>query len=133
MAGVLLDARSSLSATKIGVAGWPSSFLGDASDKKPVRMARMETKDRLRRELKEGADRGAGLVELLDYLETSGSRLGRWDRLSNDERDELSLYCWSLKTSNKRSLIWDRASAMWGSFKNTSASGRRRPDRRSKV
>lgn len=93
----------------------------------------METKDRLRRELKESADRGAGLVELLDYLETSGSRLGRWDRLSNDERDELSLYCWSLKTSNRRSLIWDRASAMWGSFKTTSASGRRRPDRRSKV
>jgi hypothetical protein len=96
-------------------------------------MAREETKERLRRELKEGAGRGAGLVELLDHLESSGSRLGRWDRLSTEERDELSLYCWSLKTSEPSTMIWDRASAMWGSFKSTASPGRRRPDRRSEV
>ena len=93
-------------------------------------MASRETKDKLRRELKEGAERGAGLVELLDHLEMSGSRLGRWNRLSSDERDELSLYCWSLKTNEPSSLIVDRASAMWGRFAATSGSGRRRSERR---
>jgi hypothetical protein len=95
-----------------------------------MRMASLETKERLRRELKEGAERGAGLVELLDHLEASSSRLGRWDRLSNEERDELSLYCWSLKTSKQPGMIWDRASAMWGSFKATTSHSRRRSDRR---
>jgi hypothetical protein len=98
-----------------------------------MRMASAKTKDRLRRELKEGADQGAGLVELLDHLEASGSRLGRWDRLSTEERDELSLYCWSLKTSEPSSMISDRASTIWGSLGTGPAARRRRGVRRSEV
>jgi hypothetical protein len=89
-------------------------------------MASVETKERLRQELTEGAQSGAGLLELLDHLEASGSRLGRWDRLSTEERDELSLYCWSLKTNGPSSMIWNRANAMWGRFRTTSSSTRRR-------
>lgn len=98
-----------------------------------MRMASRQTKERLRRELKEGSEHGAGLVELLDHLEASGSRLGRWDRLSQDERDELSLYCWSLKISAPSILIWDRANAMWGRFRTTGSATRRRSERRTEV
>ena len=96
-------------------------------------MASRETKERLRSELKESSECGAGLVELLDHLEVSGSRLGRWDRLSKDERDELSLYCWSLKTREPSSLISNRATAMWGRFRTTGSTSRRRSERRSEV
>jgi hypothetical protein len=96
-------------------------------------MASRETKERLKRELRESSERGAGLVELLDHLEASGSRLGRWDRLSRDERDELSLYCWSLKTSAPSTLISDRSNALWGRFRTTKPASRRRPERRSQV
>jgi hypothetical protein len=95
-----------------------------------MQMARQETKERLRRELKEGAEHGAGLVELLDHLEASSNRLGRWDRLSRDERDELSLYCWSLKTSEPASLIPDRSNALWGQFRAARSASRRHAERR---
>jgi hypothetical protein len=93
-------------------------------------MASADTRDRLRRELKEGAERGAGLVELLDHLHASSARLSRWDRLSEEERDELSLYCWSLKTSEPSSMILDRADTIWGSLGTGPAARRRRGDRR---
>lgn len=92
-------------------------------------MASAKTKERLRRELKEGADRGAGLVELLDHLHTSGGRFGRWDKLSNEERDELSLFCWSLKTSGPSTMIFDRASTIWGSLGSSPSARRRRSER----
>jgi hypothetical protein len=94
-------------------------------------MASVKTKERLRRELKDGADRGAGLVELLDHLHASGARLGRWDKLSNEERDDLSLYCWSLKASEPSTMISDRAGTIWGSLGNGPSARRRRAERRS--
>jgi hypothetical protein len=94
-------------------------------------MASADTKERLRRELKESSEHGAGLVELLDHLHSSGARLGRWDRLSDEERDELSLYCWSLKTREPSSMISDRAGTIWGSLGTGPAARRRRGDRRS--
>jgi hypothetical protein len=94
-------------------------------------MASEQTKQRLRRELQRGADGGAGLVELLDHLEATNGRLGRWEKLSKEERDDLSLYCWSLKTSKPNTFISNRAETMWGSFKSTATSGRRRFSRRS--
>ena len=95
-------------------------------------MASDQTKQRLRRELQRGADRGAGLIELLDHVEASNARLGRWEKLSREERDELSLYCWALQTSRPSSLVSARAETMWGSLKATpNARGRRRFARRS--
>jgi hypothetical protein len=90
-----------------------------------------ETKARLRRELKRGADGGAGLVELLDHLQASNSRLGRWERLSEEERDELSLFCWSLSTTDQPRPIADRASTIWGSL-GASGPGKKRFRRRAR-
>jgi hypothetical protein len=96
-------------------------------------MASDQTKQRLRRELQRGADRGAGLIELIDHVEASNARLGRWEKLSKDERDELSLFCWSLKTSRPSELVSTRAETMWGSFKVAATPSKRRFSRRSRV
>jgi hypothetical protein len=68
-------------------------------------------------------------VELLDHLQASNNRLGRWEKLSEEERDELSLYCWSLQTSEPPALIADRANAIWGNL-GPGAPGRQRFRRR---
>jgi len=48
----------------------------------------------LQRELEAEADRGVGLAELLDYLHASNYRFARRNRLSDEQLDELSLWCW---------------------------------------
>jgi hypothetical protein len=60
-------------------------------------MATEKLKAALQHELAAHADRGAGLAELLDHLHGGNSRLARRNRLSEDQLDELSLYCWSLQ------------------------------------
>jgi len=91
-------------------------------------MASEKTKAALRDELKGHADNGAGLVELLDHLEASNRRLRRWHRLSTQEVEDLSLYCWSLKSNGSKRPLWSRSGAFWDGFKGTASSGR--PGRR---
>ena len=49
----------------------------------------------MRDKLKARADEDATLPELFDYLETQNRGLGR-RRLSDEQHDELSIYCWAL-------------------------------------
>jgi hypothetical protein len=89
-------------------------------------MASEETKAALREELKLSSDQGAGLVELLDQVQTSNRRLGRRSRLSREQVDELSLYCWTLQSSQPNRLVWDRSSDLWGSMRTNAPTRRRR-------
>jgi hypothetical protein len=57
-------------------------------------MASEKLKAVLQRELEAQADRGVGLAELLDYLHASNRRFARRNRLSDEQLDELSLWCW---------------------------------------
>jgi hypothetical protein len=86
----------------------------------------------LRRELQARSEGGAGLAELLSYLKRSNKRLGR--RLSDAQRDELSLYCWRLQSENPTGLLWGRARELWGGSRTSlprgEAGASRRPRRR---
>jgi len=77
-------------------------------------MATPEKRARLRDELEDFSGRGAGLVELLEHLHASNRGLGRRDRLSDDELDELSLYCWTLQRKQANGVLWGRARELWG-------------------
>jgi hypothetical protein len=57
-------------------------------------MASEKLKAVLQRELETHADRGMGLAELLDYLHASNRRFARRNKLSDEQLDELSLWCW---------------------------------------
>jgi hypothetical protein len=57
-------------------------------------MASEKLKAVLQRELETQADRGMGLAELLDYLHVSNRRFARRNKLSDEQLDELSLWCW---------------------------------------
>ena len=66
-------------------------------------MAREETTVALRRGARGVAgDAGAGILELLEHLQTGNRRLARRDRLSREQLEELSLYCWTLKSTAPR-------------------------------
>jgi hypothetical protein len=53
-------------------------------------------------------------VELLACLHEVNRRLGRSRRLSQDQLDELSLYCWTLQQSKPVGMLWGRARELWG-------------------
>jgi hypothetical protein len=72
-------------------------------------MASDKMKAALRRELELQADRGVGLAELLDHLHTSNHRFARRNRLSDEELDELSLYCWVRHRCGPGTLAADEA------------------------
>jgi hypothetical protein len=84
----------------------------------------------LKRELKDLSDQGAGIAELLDVLQRRRRRFGR-RRLTKNQLDELSRYCWSLQQAKPNGMLWGRAREMWGdaaSVRRTrlwSGSGRR--------
>ncbi len=67
----------------------------------------------LRRDLQARSEGGAGLAELLSYLKGKNRRLGP-RRLSDEQFDELSLYCWALQAGNPKGLLWGRARELWG-------------------
>jgi hypothetical protein len=68
----------------------------------------------LRRDLQARSEGGAGLAELLSYLKRRSRRLGPGRRLSDEQLDELSLYCWALQAGNPKGLLWGRARELWG-------------------
>jgi hypothetical protein len=80
-------------------------------------------------ELKAQADEGAGLAELLNYLHAANRRLSRGRRLTDDELDELSLYCWRLQQNNPTGLLWGRGRELWGASRRGAATVGSRPRR----
>jgi hypothetical protein len=64
--------------------------------------------------LRERSDDGAGLVEMLACLHETSRRLGRFRRLSEEQMDELSLYCWTLQQSKPTGMLFGRARELWG-------------------
>jgi hypothetical protein len=83
----------------------------------------------LRDELETDANRGAGILELVEHLHASNRQLARRDRLTRDQLDELSLFCWTLKSTRSTRLMWDRSDGIWSRLA-TSQSTRRRRDAR---
>src|SRR5436853_608856 len=65
----------------------------------------------LRRELTDLSDQGAGIAELLDELQRRRRRFSR-RRLTKNQLDELSRYCWSLQQAKSNGLLWGRAREM---------------------
>jgi hypothetical protein len=74
----------------------------------------------IQRELQDCSDGGAGLVELLGHLHSLRRDLGRRDRLSDEQLDELSLYCWTLQRDSANDQLWGRARELWGGARITS-------------
>jgi hypothetical protein len=81
----------------------------------------------LREELQGQSDDGAGLAELLNHLHAANRRLSRGRRLTDDQLDELSLFCWSLQLNNPPGLLWGRARELWGGARQTRPGLRRHP------
>jgi hypothetical protein len=81
--------------------------------------------------LKDCSEGGAGLVELLGHLQARNRHLGRRDRLSDEQLDELSLYCWTLQRERGGDVLWGRARELWGGgrFNSRGRLGSRRRQR----
>jgi hypothetical protein len=58
-------------------------------------MATVQAKTAVQHDLRALADYGATLAELLEYLEDQNGTLGRGG-FSDDQDEELQLYCWAL-------------------------------------
>jgi hypothetical protein len=72
---------------------------------------------------------------LLAYLKLSSRRFSRGRRLSDQQLDELSLYCWTLQRTNPTGLLWGRARELWGGSRRGAAPADatfRRRERRAK-
>ena len=67
-------------------------------------------------------------MELLACLHEANRQLGRSRRLSDDQLDELSLYCWTLQRSKPTGVLWGRARELWGGAPRARP-GLRRPRR----
>jgi len=83
----------------------------------------------LRDELEIDADRGAGILELIEHVHASNRRLARRDRLTRDQLDELSLYCWTLKSTRSTPLMRDRSDGLWSRLATSQSTHRRRAAR----
>ena len=92
-------------------------------------MASEQTTAALRLELETSADDGAGILELIEHLHVSNNRLGRRQRLTRDQLDELSLYCWTLKSTRSTRLMRDRSDAVWSRLATSQSTRRRRAAR----
>jgi len=68
-------------------------------------------------------------VELLACLHEANRQLGRTRRLSDDQLDELSLYCWTLKSTRSTPLMRDRSDGLWSRLATSQSTHRRRAAR----
>jgi hypothetical protein len=66
-----------------------------------------------RQELRGLSDCGASLAELLDHLGEQNRRL-RKDSFSDDQEEELQLYCWALHKGQSSGVLWGRATVSGG-------------------
>jgi hypothetical protein len=69
---------------------------------------------------------------LLAYLKLSDRRFSRSRRLSDQQLDELSLYCWTLHRTNPTGLLWGRARELWGGSRRGAATDDSAPRRRAR-
>lgn len=72
-------------------------------------MATHQTRAAIRQELTRLAEGGATLAALLDHLDDQDRRLGRGS-LTEEQCDELQLYCWALHKQRSDEL-WDTVGA----------------------
>jgi hypothetical protein len=78
-------------------------------------MVTTQVSDSARRELRAFADDGATLAELLGHLDEQGRRLG--SNFSDDQEDELQLYCWALHKCRSSGLVLG-ATGGWGDLED---------------
>jgi hypothetical protein len=76
-------------------------------------MATEETGVAIRNELSALSDYGATLAELLDYLGEQDRQL-RMSGLSEDQDEELQLYCWALHKRKSSGALWGQSTALGG-------------------
>jgi hypothetical protein len=65
-------------------------------------------------ELTACAESGATLAELLDHLDQQNRRLGS-SGFSEEQDEQLRLYCWALDKRRSSGLLWGQA-RMWGTL-----------------
>jgi hypothetical protein len=71
-------------------------------------MATEQTRAAIQRELTVRADGGARLAELADYLDEQNRRRSN-RRLSDEQYEELSLFCWVLSRRQSRPFSYGEA------------------------
>jgi hypothetical protein len=69
-------------------------------------MATAQMRAAVQHELRALADYDATLAELLDHLEERNEAFGG-NRFSNDQEEELQLYCWALRHCKSSGLPFD--------------------------
>jgi hypothetical protein len=76
-------------------------------------MATEQTTAAMRRELRGLSDGGTSLAELLDHLGEQNRRQDE-DSFSDDQEEELQLYCWALHKGQSSGALWGRATVLGG-------------------
>jgi hypothetical protein len=71
-------------------------------------MATEQASAAMRQELRALSDYGATLAELLDHLGKQNRQLGT-SGFSDDQQEELQLYCWALHRGQSSGALWGRA------------------------
>ena len=78
-------------------------------------MVTTQTRASAQRELRALADEGATLAELLGNLDEQSRHLG--SSFSDDQEEELQLYCWALHKCRSSGLVLG-AAAVWGDLED---------------
>jgi hypothetical protein len=76
-------------------------------------MATEQTAAAMRQELRGLSDCGTSLAELLDHLGEQNRRLGK-EGFSDDQEEELQLYCWALHKGQSSGALWGSATVLGG-------------------
>ena len=76
-------------------------------------MATEQTSATMRQELRALSDYGATLAELLDHLGDPSRPLGG-DSFSDDQEEELQLYCWALRRGQSSGARWGKTTTVGG-------------------
>jgi len=79
-------------------------------------MATQQRRAVVQRELRDLSDCGATLPELLNHLEEQNRLNGR-SRFSDDQEEELQLYCWALFKGQSSGVLAGPGRA-WGGFED---------------
>ena len=77
-------------------------------------MATEQLRIQVQRELRTRASEGGTLPELLDHLDNRNRRLSEGG-FSDEQYEELQLYCWALKKRQSSGLLWGQA-RVWGTL-----------------
>jgi hypothetical protein len=77
-------------------------------------IATEQTRAATQDELTSRAEGGATLAELLDHLDKQNRRLGS-SSFSDEQDEQLQLYCWALHKRQSSGLLWGQA-RVWGTL-----------------